>query len=168
MQWFRAQLSLPQVRYLLVFAAAVVAVLVLPVPGTSNPVTHEFDLDATQFEFAPGRMRINQGDRVIINLTASDVVHGFYLDGYDVQQRVEPGVTERIEFTADKPGKFRYRCSVSCGALHPFMIGELVVDSNTPFWRAIGFVLIAVAGMLVYIWKSEQVQSQTRSVYEEA
>ncbi len=81
-------------------------------------------------------------------------MHGFALDGYDVQQRVEPGITQRIEFTADRAGKFRYRCSVNCGTLHPFMIGELVVNSNTPFWRAIGLVLVAAAGMLITLWKT--------------
>jgi cytochrome c oxidase subunit 2 len=144
---------------MLLFLALAIAVLIVPLPSTSEAKTHEIDLDATQFEFAPGRVHVNQGDRVIINLTASDVVHGFYLDGYGLEQRIEPGITERIEFTADKAGKFRYRCSVNCGTLHPFMIGELVVESNTPFWRAVGLIFIAVAGMLVYLWKSEQPQA---------
>ncbi len=155
----RRWLTSSRARYVLLFLALAVAVLIVPLPRTSEATTHEIDLDATQFEFAPGRVHVNQGDRVIIHLTASDVVHGFYLDGYGLEQRIEPGITERIEFTADKAGKFRYRCSVSCGSLHPFMIGELVVESNTPFWRAMGLILIAVAGMLVHLWKSEQPQA---------
>jgi heme/copper-type cytochrome/quinol oxidase subunit 2 len=104
-------------------------------------------------------VRVNQGDRVIITLTASDVVHGFYLDGYGLEQRVEPGVSQQIIFTADKAGKFRYRCSVNCGSLHPFMIGELVVTSNTPYWRAIAIVLVAASGMLIYLWYTGRTQS---------
>jgi heme/copper-type cytochrome/quinol oxidase subunit 2 len=111
-------------------------------------------LDATQYEYAPGRVRVNEGDQVVLTLTASDVVHGFYLDGYGLEPRVEPGVSEQITFVADKAGKFRYRCSVSCGPLHPFMSGELVVASNTPFWRAIGLVLVAAGGMLVVLWRT--------------
>ena len=155
----RRWLQSSRMRYVLLFLVLAVAILVVPLPTTSEATTHEFDLDATKFEFAPGRVHVTQGDRVIFNLTASDVVHGFYLDGYGLEQRIEPGITERIEFTADKAGKFRYRCSVNCGTLHPFMIGELVVESNTPFWRAVGLILIAVAGMLVYLWKSEQPQA---------
>ncbi len=153
------RLKSSRARYTLLFLALAIVILLVPLPKATEATTHEFDLDATQFEFTPGRVHVNQGDRVIINLTASDVVHGFYLDGYGLEQRVEPGITERIEFTAEKAGKFRYRCSVSCGSLHPFMIGELVVESNTPFWRAIGLVLIAVVGMLVYLSKSEQPQA---------
>jgi heme/copper-type cytochrome/quinol oxidase subunit 2 len=74
----------------------------------------------------PGRVQVNQGDRVVIIVAALDVSHGFYLDGYGIERRVTPGVPQRIEFVADKAGKFRYRCSVNCGSLHPFMIGELV------------------------------------------
>jgi cytochrome c oxidase subunit 2 len=88
------------------------------------------------------------------------VVHGFYLDGYGLKTRVEPGVAQQIEFMAERAGKFRYRCSVSCGSLHPFMIGELVVNSNTPFWRVIGLVLLAVMGMLVYLWQSGKISQE--------
>ena len=123
-------------------------------PGQAQE--HIIDLDASQFEFTPGRLHVNQGDRVIINLTASDVVHGFYLDGYDLETRITPGITEQVSFVAEKSGKFNYRCSVTCGTLHPFMIGELVVHPNDPFWKAVALVFIAVGGMLVYLWNFAQ------------
>ncbi len=150
------------IRWLLPFGLLAVVMLVVPVPWEQAATTRHITLDARQFEFAPGRVHVNRGDRVVITLTASDVVHGFYLDGYGFDTRVEPGVSQQIEFVADQAGKFRYRCAVNCGSLHPFMIGELVVDSNTPFWRAIGLVLLAAAGMLTYLWsqgKSEPQQS---------
>jgi heme/copper-type cytochrome/quinol oxidase subunit 2 len=137
-------------------AALMLAVWLIPMPGAVHAATREITLDAMRFEYTPSRVQVNQGDRVIITLTTSDVVHGFYLDGYDLERRVEPGVAQQIAFTADKAGKFRYRCSVSCGPLHPFMIGELVVASNTPYWRAIAMMLITVSGMLVYLWLAGQ------------
>jgi plastocyanin len=139
---------------LIPFGLLMLAILVVPLPGAAHPAIRTIHVDAAQFAFTPGRVHVNQGDRVVIQLTSSDVIHGFYLDGYGVERRVEPGITEQIAFTADRPGKFRYRCAVSCGPLHPFMIGELVVEGNTPYWRAIGFVLIAVVSTLVYMWQS--------------
>jgi heme/copper-type cytochrome/quinol oxidase subunit 2 len=141
------------------FAAVMIALWLIPLPGAARATTHEIALDATQFQYTPARVQVNQGDLVIITLTASDVVHGFYLDGYGLERRVEPGVSQQITFTADKAGKFRYRCSVNCGSLHPFMIGELVVASNTPYWRAIAMVLVATSGMLVYLWYTGQNKS---------
>ncbi len=146
------------------FGLVLVTVLVAPLPGVSGATTREIALDATQYEFAPGRVHVNQGDRVVITLTASDVVHGFYLDGYGLERRVEPGIAEQIAFTADRPGKFRFRCAVSCGPLHPFMIGELIVERNTPYWRAIGVVLVAAAGMLVHLWQSGKPGSSFQEV----
>lgn len=137
---------------LLPFALAALAVLLVPLPAESTPQAREITIDSAQYEFNPSRIEVNHGDHVTIRFTASDVVHGFYLDGYGIERRVEPGLTEEITFTADQPGKFRYRCSVTCGAMHPFMIGELVVTPNFPFWRAAGFVAIALAGMLFNLW----------------
>ena len=59
---------------------------------------------------------------------------------------------------ADQRGKFRYRCSVSCGPLHPFMIGELIVGPNVPLWRAIGVALVALAGLFASINRKDNVQ----------
>ena len=67
--------------------------------------------------------------------------------------RVEPGVSRHVEFVADQSGKFRYRCSVACGTLHPFMIGELIVSPNRPFLRALGLSLVAVAATMFYLWR---------------
>jgi heme/copper-type cytochrome/quinol oxidase subunit 2 len=133
---------------------AALALLIVPLPTRVEATTRHLTIDAAQYEFAPGRVHVNQGDRVVITVTASDVVHGFHLDGYALERRVTPGVAERIEFVAEKAGKFRYRCAVSCGPLHPFMIGELVVAGNTPYWRALGFVLVASAGMLAHLWQT--------------
>lgn len=128
-------------------------ILLLPVPAHGTPRTLHLDLDARQFEFTPPRFEVAQGDEVVIRLSASDVVHGFYLDDYGIERRVVPGVVEEIRFTADRAGKFRFRCSVSCGPMHPFMIGELVVTPNLPFFKAAGFVVLALGLLLAHRWR---------------
>ncbi len=139
-------------RWLAPFAVLLLLVLLLPAGSTAQAETRQITLDAAQFQFAPGRIEVNQGDQVVITLTASDVVHGFYLDGYGLERRVEPGIPQQITFVADQAGQFRYRCAVNCGPLHPFMIGELVVTPNAPFWRAAALILIATGAMLSYLW----------------
>ncbi len=136
---------------LLPFLGLALAVLWLPVPFAPQPVTHQVTMTADQYAFAPPVLHVNRGDRVLLTLQAADVVHGFYLDGYGVQVRVEPGISQQVEFVADRAGKYRYRCSVSCGALHPFMIGELVVGPNLPFVRAIGLTFLALGATLFYL-----------------
>ncbi len=142
-----------RIRVIAPFAVFGLILLVLPIPVSGTPVNRSITLTLKQFEFSPGRLEINQGDHVRILLEAEDVVHGFYLDGYGIEQRVVPGVPQPIEFTADRAGKFRFRCSVSCGPLHPFMIGELVVNTNIPFLKALGLVGAALFGMLFTLGK---------------
>lgn len=122
-----------------------------PIPVGAEPTTRRITLTARQFAYDPPVLRVNRGDRVILTLQAADVVHGFYLDGYGLDTRLEPGLSQQVEFVADRGGKFRYRCSVSCGALHPFMTGELVVSPNLAFMRAVGLTLLAAVGALVYL-----------------
>ena len=145
---------------LLLFMGLALAIVFLPISiplrgrsSVAEPVVHQITMTANQFAYDPPVLRVNRGDRVQLTLQAADVVHGFYLDGYGVEVRVEPGLSQQVEFVADQVGKFRYRCSVSCGTLHPFMIGELIVAPNLVFARAAGLTLVALAATLFYLWR---------------
>lgn len=118
----------------------------------SEPVERYFRIDAGQFAYSPAVLRVNPGDSVTIDLVATDVVHGLYIDEYALEVSADPGQTARLTFTADKTGLFRFRCPVPCGQLHPFMIGKIQVGPNLLFWRAI---LLALIVFLTFIpWKT--------------
>ena len=138
---------------LLPFVGLGLIVFVLPLPASSAPRSRHVTISAQQFAFDPAVLHVNRGDHVTLTLKASDVVHGLYLDDYGIDVRVEPGVSQQVEFVADRTGKYRYRCSVACGTLHPFMIGELVVHPNQPFYRAVGLALVTLAATLFYLWR---------------
>jgi heme/copper-type cytochrome/quinol oxidase subunit 2 len=126
------------------------AALLLPLPVAAGaPAEHHLQLNARMFAFDPHRVRVGLGDQVTITLVSEDVVHGVFVDGYGVDIWAEPGKPATATFIADRLGKFRFRCSVSCGAMHPFMIGELVVGPNLPFWRAAAALLIVAVGSVV-------------------
>ncbi len=132
----------------------VVAVLVLgmPVPQPSAPPRERvFRITARQFAFEPPVLQVNPGDRVVIELRSEDVVHGLYVDGYDVETVAEPGQPGRIVFVADRPGTFRLRCSVTCGDLHPFMVGKLRVGRNPWLWKGAALTLWGMALALLEV-----------------
>ncbi len=120
----------------------------LPVRAAA-PTQRTFRVEASQFAYAPAVLEVNPGDTVTIELVSTDVVHGLYLDGYRVSVTADPGQTVRLTFTADKAGSFRFRCNVTCGALHPFMIGKLQVGANTWLMRAIALVLLVMIAVLI-------------------
>lgn len=132
-------------------AAATLALLVAWTPPSGGPPRrHEVEMTMNQFRYAPNVLTVRRGDEVVIRLTTQDVTHGFYLDGYGINAHVEADETKEVRFVADRVGTFRFRCSVTCGALHPFMIGELVVEPNVPFAGATALVLATAA--VAYLW----------------
>lgn len=133
----------------LVFAAIFVP---LPVPAYV-PQSHTLHITARTFAFEPGSISIHRGDTVTLDLEALDAVHGLYVDGYAVNLVAEPGKSATTTFVADREGKFKFRCSVTCGALHPFMIGELNVEPDIPLVRALVITLMGVIGALAFFWK---------------
>lgn len=120
--------------------------------GASAGAVREIAVTTRQFGYTPETMTVNWGDKVVLHLESEDVSHGFYLDVYGVSAEVSPGRPTTLEFTADRAGKFRYRCSMTCGPLHPFMIGELTVRPNYPYTSAVGLTLVVAAGTVGYLW----------------
>jgi len=119
----------------------------MPVNATT-PVERTFQIEASQFAYSPAVLSVNPGDQVTIELLATDVVHGLSIDGYKLETSSDPGQTARLTFVADRQGTFRFRCTVTCGNLHPFMIGKLQVGQNELLWRgALLSVLMLVAGV---------------------
>ncbi len=131
------------------FALAALIILSVPLPQPEgNHAERVVRVEASEYQFSPAEIYANPGDRVTIELTSADVMHGFSLDGYDFSLTAEAGQTTRLTFVADKTGVFRFRCSIPCGNLHPFMSGKLQVGQDLLFWRATGLVVVAVIAAL--------------------
>ena len=149
---------------LFVMAGLVVAFAPLPVPAAPLQA-RTFEIDARQFAYSPSEIHVNQGDKVIIRLVSTDVVHGLYVDGYKVSVVADPGQTETLTFTADNPGSFRFRCQVTCGAMHPFMIGKLTVGTNEWLYRSVGLAALAGVGFIpLSSFRNERKKKDERNI----
>lgn len=103
-------------------------------------------LTVETFQFSPPRVTVQRGDRVTFRIRSRDITHGFAVDGTAIDATVLPGREVRVTVPAERAGKIRYRCSVTCGPLHPFMVGEIVVQPNAwPLW---GGALAFLVGFL--------------------
>lgn len=134
-----------------------------------TPRERQVTITARKYAYEPAVVEVNRGDRVRIRLVAEDVTHGFYLEGYDVDAKVRPQnpsfwlrhpsrkddyqETQEISFLASRPGKFHYRCSVTCGYMHPFMQGELIVRPNYLYPTSVG-MLVGLAVALLWSFRS--------------
>lgn len=157
----------------IVIVCALIPVLVAST--LSGKGRKDFDIKARQYAYNPPRITVNKGDEVHIRLASLDVVHGFFLEGHDIDAVIEPGKStfkmrhpsqgrefievEEIVFTAGPPGKYRFRCSHTCGTLHPFMLGEFIVRPNYPFIASVGGaggIVISVFVMLALSSKNNR------------
>lgn len=128
-----------------VAAVLLAAFIPLPVP-TPDPIERTIRVEASRFAYQPGIIRANRGDQITIELTSVDVVHGLSVDGYDVELQVDPGRMSSVSFITNNEGTFRLRCSVTCGDMHPFMVGKLQVGPNTLLMRA-GFLSVMLTAI---------------------
>ena len=122
----------------------------------------EVRLFAGRYEFAPPRISVRAGDRVTFRIRSRDVTHGFAVEGTGIETTVLPGREARVTVPAARAGKLRFRCSVICGPLHPFMVGELVVEPNRwPLWGGALMLLVgflASAGTAPRSWRPDLAQ----------
>ncbi|MCX6429110.1 MAG: cytochrome c oxidase subunit II [Actinobacteria bacterium] len=69
----------------------------------------------------PPVLYVPVGERVRFTLTSSDVVHGFWIPAFMIQLQNLPGVTNHLEFTANKIGTYKGFCNILCGRDHSEM-----------------------------------------------
>jgi cytochrome c oxidase subunit 2 len=62
------------------------------------------------------------GERVRYTIISNDVVHGFWIPAFMIQMQNLPGVTNHLEFTANKLGEYPGRCNILCGRAHSQML----------------------------------------------
>jgi len=92
--------------------------------------------DVLKYSLEPAKMehpviRVRKGEKVVLKLTSSDVVHGFSLKdfGVFVDQGIQPGKPTTVSFVADKVGTFKFVCNSICGSHHEQMYGTIVVTN---------------------------------------
>lgn len=155
----------------LLLAAGALAGLLPALIWQTPPQARSVTITARKYGYEPSVIQVNRGDRLRIQLVAADVTHGFYLEGYDLDAKARPEnptfwlrhpsaggdahaggeyqEIQEIDFVASRAGKFHYRCSITCGYMHPFMQGELIVSPNYLYSASVGLSLALAAGMLI-------------------
>jgi cytochrome c oxidase subunit 2 len=134
---------------LLALAAIVLwSALFGPQPGPAlaqNDSAQVIEVTAKKYEYSPATIHVKSGAKIQLKITATDHDHGFSIgtapDGagsngsmglvFTSPQecwQLQKGATTTIEFLAQTPGTYSFKCCHVCGLGHRGMKGQLVVD----------------------------------------
>jgi cytochrome c oxidase subunit II len=69
----------------------------------------------------PAEMVVPVGVPIHVHLTATDVVHSFYVPAFLFKRDAIPGHPNDFEFTVDAPGAYAGQCAEFCGVFHDRM-----------------------------------------------
>ncbi|CAB4333633.1 unannotated protein [freshwater metagenome] len=81
----------------------------------------------------PPTLYVPLGEKVRYTITSNDVVHGFWIPAFMIQMQNLPGVTNHLEFTANKLGTYPGRCNILCGRNHAQMIFSIKVVTPSEY-----------------------------------
>ncbi|MAX66328.1 MAG: cytochrome c oxidase subunit II [Bacteriovoracaceae bacterium] len=72
---------------------------------------------------------------IVLEMTATDVLHSFYVPSFRIKRDTVPGLKTQVNFTATKLGDFKIFCTEFCGTSHSRMRGIVRVVSEDRFER---------------------------------
>ena len=119
------------------------------VAATHNPVVQGpvqiIEVSARKYKFTPNVIHVKDGSRVEIKVHSVDDTHGIKLSLYPEGSRhksgpgllfnnakengkVKKGKDQILDFVAQRPGTYDFKCSKFCGFGHHRMKGKLIVE----------------------------------------
>jgi cytochrome c oxidase subunit II len=70
---------------------------------------------------------------VLVNISANDVIHAFWVPEFRLKQDAVPGRQTEVRFVANRLGEYPLICAELCGAYHGAMKTKVVVESQADF-----------------------------------
>lgn len=134
-------------HYLLSAMVMAMAFLVLPIllvrpraVVAQDQNVQVIEVAAKKYEYSRSPIHVKSGSKVQLKITAADHDHGFKIESDGGKAaglvftspkdcwQLEKGQTTTIEFVAQTPGTYTFKCCHSCGFGHGHMKGQIVVE----------------------------------------
>jgi cytochrome c oxidase subunit II len=114
-------------------------------PGSQAVPPRVIEMSAKKYEFTPNEIHVRKGEHVELRVHSEDATHGVKLDLYpegatdksmpglmfdhpNENGKVKKGVDQVVDFVAEEPGTYDFKCAKFCGFGHDKMKGKLIVD----------------------------------------
>ena len=109
------------------------------------PASRSFSFNSTVIpdkELAKGQLRlldvdnplvVPAGQVIRIQVTAADVLHGFYIPSFGINKLAVPGRLDQVWIKVNQPGHYYGQCSKICGINHAYMPISVIALSPEDF-----------------------------------
>ena len=114
-------------------------------PAGQNQAPQIIEVSAKKYEFTPNQIQVKQGTSVELKVHSEDETHGIKLSAYaegtkdkgkpgllfdhpEENGKVTKGVDQVLNFVAQEPGTYDFKCAKVCGIGHDRMKGKLIVE----------------------------------------
>jgi cytochrome c oxidase subunit 2 len=112
-----------------------------PATGGANMLTPEVEAQLTEAGYSKEQFLLATdtavvvpvGKVVVVQVTASDVIHSWKIPAFGVMQDAVPGRTAALWFKADREGIYFGQCSEICGQMHAYMPITVKVVSEAAY-----------------------------------
>ncbi|MGA7906617.1 MAG: cupredoxin domain-containing protein [Candidatus Sulfotelmatobacter sp.] len=115
-------------------------------PNTNADSTKVIEVSARKYDFDPAEIHVKKGTRVELKVHSVDETHGIKLslipegskeksnpgllfDKPEDNGKVEKGHDQILDFVAQQPGTYEFKCARVCGIHHGRMKGKLIVEN---------------------------------------
>lgn len=90
-------------------------------------------LDTADDIYLVNELHVPRDEEIVLEITAEDVLHSFFLPNFREKQDVVPGMKQYVWFKPVKDGKFDIVCAELCGWGHYKMKGQITVESRSDY-----------------------------------
>jgi cytochrome c oxidase subunit 2 len=88
----------------------------------------EIPIVAKRFGYTPSEVHLKKGETVTLVLTTEDVAHGLKSKDLQLDAKIVPGQTTKVDVTPQKTGQFTGFCTTFCGSGHFGMKMSFIVE----------------------------------------
>lgn len=104
----------------------------------------QYVINATGLQFAwlftypdtgivAGELHVPVGKQILLNISANDVLHAFWVPEFRLKQDAIPGKQSELRFTPSKVGEYDVICAELCGAYHGVMKTKVIAQTQADF-----------------------------------
>lgn len=87
------------------------------------------------YQFQPAVLRVPAGRPVTFHVTSADVLHGYYVEGTNINATAIPGQVSSFTTTFRRAGTRQVICNEYCGTGHHNMINRVIVEPQAQAQR---------------------------------